>query len=63
MIEPSPKPTAINVRLECTHKAVVGTALLLGIALLMRTHVGLPCLSGLAKFQTFMVGLQPGSSS
>lgn len=62
-MEPSPNPIAINVRLVCTHRAVAGTARKLGMALLIRTHVGLPCLSGLAKFQTFIVGLHPASSS
>lgn len=27
IIDPSPNPMAINVRLVCTHKAVAGTAL------------------------------------
>lgn len=63
IIDPSSNPTAINVKLECTHKAVAGTALKLGIALLILTHVGYPCLSFFDKFHTFIVGLQPGSSS
>lgn len=62
-IDPSTNPTAISVSLSLRHKQDVLIALLGKDALEILTHTGCPWRSNLSKFQTFITGLTPTSSS